>query len=189
MNGEINVENVFLKTKRMILRPWRQEDLEELFAYASVDGVGQMAGWNPHKTPADSQIILDLFIREKKTFALEYQRKVVGSLGIEKYNEKILPEFESKKGRELGFVLSKDYWGRGLIQEAVDEVCRYFFEDWRGDFLTCSYFEHNIQSRRVQEKCGFRFYKWIEVKTQIGNMEKVALNILTKDTWEKERGV
>lgn len=189
MNGEINVENVFLKTKRMILRPWRQEDLEELFAYASVDGVGQMAGWNPHKTPADSQMILDLFIREKKTFALEYQRKVVGSLGIEKYNEKILPEFESKKGKELGFVLSKDYWGRGLIQEAVDEVCRYFFEDWRGDFLTCSHFEHNIQSRRVQEKCGFRFYKWIEVKTQIGNMEKVALNILTKDTWEKERGV
>ena len=50
MNTEIDISNVTLHTDRMILRPWRQTDLDDLYAYASVDGVGQMAGWKPHES-------------------------------------------------------------------------------------------------------------------------------------------
>lgn len=49
MNTEIDISNVTLHTDRMILRPWRQADLDDLYAYASVDGVGQMAGWNVYR--------------------------------------------------------------------------------------------------------------------------------------------
>ena len=48
MNAEIDISNVELKTPRLLLRPWRESDLNDFFAYASVEGVGQMAGWNPH---------------------------------------------------------------------------------------------------------------------------------------------
>ena len=51
--------------------------------------------------------------------------KVIGSLGIKKYHEERYPEFEEKKCREISYVLSKDYWGRGLMPEAVREVIRY----------------------------------------------------------------
>lgn len=98
MNGEINVENVFLKTKRMILRPWRQEDLEELFAYASVDGVGQMAGWNPHKTPADSQMILDLFIREKRLLHWSIKGRLSVLWGLKNTMKKFCRNLNQKKG-------------------------------------------------------------------------------------------
>lgn len=125
MNTEIDISNVILHTDRMILRPWRQTDLDDLYAYASVDGVGQMAGWKPHESKEESQIILDMFIGHKKTFALEYQGKVIGSLGIEQYNEDHFPEFADKKCREIGYVLSKEYWGQGLMPEAVKEVIRY----------------------------------------------------------------
>ena len=50
-----------------------------------------MAGWKPHESKEESKIILDMFISHKKTFALEYQGKVIGSVGIEKYNETHFP--------------------------------------------------------------------------------------------------
>ena len=48
MNPEIDISNVILKTERLLIRPWRQSDIDDFYSYASVDGVGQMAGWK-HK--------------------------------------------------------------------------------------------------------------------------------------------
>ena len=155
MNVEIDISNVTLKTKRLILRPWKLTDLDDFFEYASVDGVGQMAGWEPHKSKDESLEILNRFIEGKKTFALEYNGKVIGSLGIERYPENVFKEYQDLKGREIGYVLSKDYWGQGLMPEAVKEVIRYCFEELNLDFLACGHFVSNNQSRRVQEKCGF----------------------------------
>ena len=49
MNKNIDISNVVLCTERLVLRPWRKTDIEDFFEYASVEGVGQMAGWLPHK--------------------------------------------------------------------------------------------------------------------------------------------
>lgn len=156
MNKPIDISNVELKTDRLTLRPFRKSDLSDFFEYARVDGVGQMAGWTPHKNMDESRAILDMFIREKKTFALEYQGKVIGSLGIEFYEESDYPELDALQGREIGYVLAKDYWGQGLMPEAVQAVIQYLFEMENLDFLICGHFERNARSRRVVEKCGFR---------------------------------
>ncbi len=81
MNAPIDITGVVLTTPRLVLRPWRESDLNDLFEYARVDGVGQMAGWTPHKSIDESREILEMFMREKRTFALEFEGKVVGSLG------------------------------------------------------------------------------------------------------------
>jgi len=187
MNAEIDISDVVLKTDRLILRPWEQSDLDDFFAYASVDGVGQMAGWAPHKSMADSQVILDLFIAHRKTFALEYQGKVIGSIGIEKYNETHFPEFENKKCRELGYVLSRDFWGRGLMPEAVAEVVRYLFEEKGLDVIFCGHFLRNDQSKRVQEKCGFKHYAFDIYKTAMDTEEENEVTILTKEDWADKK--
>ena len=119
MNPPIDISAVTLKTDRLLLRPWLPTDLDDLYAYASVDGVGQMAGWTPHKNIEESKAILDLFIAGKHVFALEYQGNVIGSLGIEEYSEEHHPELANLRGREIGYVLSKEYWGRGLINENI----------------------------------------------------------------------
>ena len=181
-NVEIDISNVVLKTERLILRPWRMEDLKDFNEYASVDGVGQMAGWKPHESMEESQKILTKFIEQKKTFALEYQGKVIGSLGIE-YHEKRVPEYEGKRYREIGFVLAKPYWGQGLMPEAVKEVVRYLFEEVGLDLLFCGHFLSNNQSRRVQEKCGFRHYSFGTFETKFGTVEDEEMRILTKEEW------
>lgn len=160
MNIEFKLNNKVLETERLILRPFKLEDLDDLYEYAKVDGVGEMAGWPHHENKETSLNILKMFIEEDKTFAivLKENNKVIGSLGIEKYDEKEFPELQQKQGREIGFVLSKDYWGKGLMPEAVSRVIEFLFNEINLDFIACSHSKKNPQSARVQEKCGFKYH-------------------------------
>ena len=159
MNKPIDITGVVLTTARLTLRTWRESDLEDFYAYASVAGVGEMAGWNHHRSREESRAILSHFLEGKRTFALEYQGKVIGSLGIEAYSEENYPELSSLQGRELGYVLSKAYWGMGLMPEAVKAVTHWLFREEKLDFIIVGHFLRNSQSRRVAEKCGF-LYIW-----------------------------
>lgn len=184
MNASIDISNTVLKTERLILRPWRQEDLEDFYEYARVDGVGQMAGWLPHESKEVTQTILDSFITHKKTFALELDGKVIGSLGIENYKEEEFPELDQLQGRSIGYVLSKDYWGQGLMPEAVKAVQKYLFDEVGFDFLIVSHYVWNGQSRRVIQKSGFRHLKTIQLNTRYGTTEDTLVYIIKKEDWE-----
>ena len=146
MNIGIDISNTVLYTERLTLRPWRMADVDDMYEYASVDGVGQMAGWTPHKNKEESMEIVRMFIEEKKTFALEYQGKVIGSIGIEEYEEADMEEYHHLKGREIGV-----------------------------DFLCCTHYLKNIQSARVQEKCGFQYVKHVQ------RTHEAKMNVLTKE--------
>ena len=183
MNAEIDISRVILRTERLVLRPWEQTDLADFYAYASVDGVGQMAGWWPHQSMEESQQILNRFIDGKRTFALEYDGKVIGSLGIELYNEALFPELAELRCREIGYVLAKDYWGRGLMPEAVRAAVRYLFEEVQLDAILCGRFLSNVQSKRVQDKCGFCHYCFGTYETRFHTMEPDETNILTRERW------
>lgn len=181
MNAVFKLDGLTIETERLLLRPFKQSDLCDFFRYASVDGVGEMAGWKHHETIEESQRILDNFINEDKTFAIVYKENnmVIGSLGVEKYGlEEKLTEFDGYTGREIGYVLAKDYWSKGLMTEAVQSAIDYFFNVLNFDFLTCGYFDFNKQSKRVQEKCGFKPYRKLVMDTRIGTNEPGVLNLL-----------
>lgn len=184
MNAPIDISGVTLRTPRLLLRPWQESDLDDFYEYASVDGVGQMAGWLPHKDKAESSRILKMFIDERKTLALEFEGKVIGSIGIERYDEEKLPEMASLRCREIGYVLSKDYWGRGLMPEAVQAVMAYLFETVRLDAILCGHFRRNSQSARVQRKCGFHFLKEVPYTTRYGTVEDSVRNVIYRQEWE-----
>ena len=171
MNKPIDITGLVLKTDRLTLRPFRDSDLQDFYDYSRVEGVGEAAGWSHHKSIEESRGILGMFIREKKTLALEHEGRVIGSLGIEFYSEKDHPELNALQGREIGYVLAKDYWGQGLMPEAVNAVIGYLFETGNLDFLICGHFERNARSRRVIEKCGFRYIKSRCLTTDYGTQE------------------
>ncbi len=170
MNAQIDVTNIRIETERLILRPWTDADLEDFYEYASVPGVGELAGWNHHKSREESRQILAMFIAHKKVFALELKEnhKVIGSLGIEELDPDPEP---AKQGREVGYVLSRAYWGRGLMPEAVRAIIDYCFRVLHYDFLTCGHFTRNDQSRRVIEKCGFVYFGDSEFQTRYNTVE------------------
>lgn len=178
MNKHIDITDVVLTTSRLTLRPWRESDLKDFYEYACVDGVGQMAGWNPHRSIEESQMILSRFIKGKRVFALECQGKVIGSLGIEEYSEENYPELAALQGRELGYVLSRAYWGQGLMPEAVKAVIAWLFNEENLDFIIVGHFDRNEQSRRVIEKCGFQYTKTTKFETKYNTVETSVEYIL-----------
>ena len=180
MNANFVIDGKQIQTERLLLRAFEHSDLDDFFEYASVEGVGEMAGWKHHQNKEESQMILDNFVEHDKIFAicLKESGKVIGSLGVEMYGlEDKLTEFDGYKGRELGFVLSKAYWGQGFMPEAVKSVMDYLFNELDLDFLLCGYYDFNEQSKRVQEKCGFKPYRKLVMNTRMGTKEPGKLNL------------
>ena len=187
MDAIIDITGVILQTERLILRPWRETDLQDFFEYASVEGVGLMAGWPAHESIEKSREILGRFIAGKHTFALELKKsgKVIGSLGIESSERRQLPEpYASQLGRELGYVLTKDYWGLGLMTEAVKAVIPYCFTECGCEFLTINYYQENQRSARIAEKCGFRPLLQVPDYPTLYGTTTSCLTILEKQRWE-----
>ena len=178
MNAPIDVTNIRIETERLILRPWKESDVDDFFEYASVPGVGEMAGWSHHQNKETTLKTIEMFIKDEDVLALELKEsgKVIGSLGIHANdNDHVGAAY---LGREVGYVLSKDYWGRGLVPEAVKAVIGYCFDVLGYDYLLCGHFTWNQQSRRVIEKCGFRYLKDISHTTQFATEELTRLYII-----------
>ena len=183
MDITIDITKMTIETDRLILRPWQESDVTDFYEYASTPGVGEMAGWKHHDSIEVSREILQSFISEKNIFAIVYKEnnKIIGSLGLHKSwanDERSYAHFNIK---EIGYVLSKAYWGKGLMPEAVTSVIRFYFDKCKLDALTICHFSSNIQSKRVIEKCGFTFVKESEyfakqLELTFDDMQYILLN-------------
>ena len=145
-----------LETKRLILRAWRLEDAEAMFSYARGEKVGPRAGWKPHENVAESESIIRMFIEEDETWALVLREegRPIGSVGLHKTREENV--------RDLGYVLSEKYWGRGIMPEAAEAVLRFAFEELGLSKVTVGHFPFNMQSKRVIENLGFSYTVYFE---------------------------
>lgn len=82
-------------------------------------------------------------------FAIVNNDRVVGSLGI------FRQENIHFKTAELGYYLGVDYWGKGIMTEAVRLACKYVFDNTDIVRVYAEPFAENIGSCRVLEKNGF----------------------------------
>jgi RimJ/RimL family protein N-acetyltransferase len=146
-----------LETERLTLRPWRESDAEDLFRYASDPDVGPPAGWNAHASVEESRDVIKNYFSGPETYAvvLKETGRPIGSVGlmIGKDSHLNLPDTEA----EIGYWIGVPFWGRRLIPEAVKELTRRGFEDLNLQRIWAGYFDGNVRSKRVLEKCGFRY--------------------------------
>ncbi len=147
-----------LETERLILRPWEEGDAEELYRYAKDDRIGPIAGWPPHTSVENSVEIIRTVLSEPETYAviLKSTGKPVGSVGIMFATKGSAPMKEQEA--EIGYWIGVPYWGQGLIPEAVRKLQQRCFEDLGCTAIWCGYYDGNEKSKRVQEKCGFRYH-------------------------------
>jgi RimJ/RimL family protein N-acetyltransferase len=147
-----------MQTQRLILRRFTQVDLKDLFTYASVEGVGERAGWPHHKSLDESQLILDRYLKEGQVWAIVHQagNKVIGSIGLHHRPD----EFSHQEGDlVLGYVLAKVYWGNGYLTEAAECLLEEAFFQWNVPRIRVSHFKEYNASHRVIEKLGFIYEK------------------------------
>ena len=173
-----------LETKRLILRPWSEDDAKELYKYASDPDVGPPAGWPPHTSVENSREIIRTVLSAPETYAvcLKENGKPIGSIGLHRND---LAEQEDEY--ELGYWIGKPFWGQGLIPEASREILRYAFEDLGMNRIWCGYYDGNEKSRKVQLKLGFEYQhktEGIEV-TLLNEIRTGHSNLMTKERWQK----
>jgi RimJ/RimL family protein N-acetyltransferase len=176
-----------LETDRLILRKWTIDDKNDLFEYAQDNRVGPNAGWKPHNSVEKSKKIIESFIESDDVYAiiLKDKMKVIGSLGVHKRSP--LAEKNTRKYRELGAVLNPDYWGKGYVPEGIERVLEYCFEDLDIDDIWCGHFDFNSKSKRVVDKCNFRFqFKKEHVLKRMDNKKVTSLYYkITKCEYKK----
>ena len=83
-------------------------------------------------------------------FAIVYDGKAVGSIGV--YRKENIHRLTA----ELGYYLAEEYWGKGIMTEAVKQVCRYVFDNSDIVRIFAEPFSFNTASCRVLEKAGFQ---------------------------------
>ncbi len=88
---------------------------------------------------------------ETFAFAITLDNKVIGSIGV--FRQQNI----HRQTAELGYYIAEEYWGKGIMTEAVKQICEYVFK--HSDILRiyAEPFAYNIGSCRVLEKAGFQY--------------------------------
>lgn len=144
-----------IKTSRLVLRPIVESDLDAIFEYASNPNVGPNAGWEPHKTKDETRELMQmLFLNQESVWGITLlgEDKVLGTLGLLED-----PKRQYDRVRMLGYSLDEGYWGKGYMTEACQAVIEHGFEKMQLDLISIYCFPFNAASKRVIEKCGFKY--------------------------------
>jgi ribosomal-protein-alanine N-acetyltransferase len=147
-----------LETGRLLLRRMRLDDAEAMFAYASDPEVTRYVLFETHRSIDDSKEFLRLATQgyERGDFGswgvvLKDSGAFVGTCGVD---VNYAPEHARA---ELGYVLSRDHWGRGLMTEAVRAVIRFGFGRMELNRIQARCIAENTASARVMEKAGMTY--------------------------------
>jgi [ribosomal protein S5]-alanine N-acetyltransferase len=146
-----------LETERLILRKVTLNDVEDMHDYGSNDDVTKYVTWETHKTLSDSKGFVNFVLNQ-------YENGKVAPWGIEyKENGKFIGTIDFVSWQvnhhiaEIGYVISPDYWGKGITTEAANEIIKFGFIHMDLVRIQARCFVENRGSERVMEKTGMSF--------------------------------
>ncbi len=137
-----------------ILREWKLTDVVSLSQQANNINI-----WNnvrdhfPHPyTEADAEQFIKMVIENPKPvtdFAIIVDDKSVGGIGL------VLQQDVERITVELGYWLGEEYWGQGIMTEAVKRMTKYAFDNFPVVKIFAPVYDFNIASQKVLQKAGF----------------------------------
>ena len=171
-----------METERLLLRHIVESDAEDFFEYCKNPNVGPAAGWKPHENIEETRKLMDeIFIGQENVFGMVVKSngKLIGSIGL-------IPDPRRTNPRALmlGYAMSEDYWGQGLMTKASKVLIANGFKELPIDIITCSCYTNNPRSRRVIEKCGFKYegcLKQCELRFDGEILDLECYSLLEKD--------
>ena len=176
-----------LQTKRLLLRRWEDGDAEDLYRYAKDPDVGPIAGWPPHRSVEESRRVIRDVLSGEECYAicLKEDGRAIGAIELMRHTALVRGDDEC----ELGYWLGKPFWGRGIMPEAARALLRRAFEDLGMAKVWCGYYEGNVKSKRVQEKCGFR-PQFVREGVEVPLLHETRtdhVSCLTREEWLQNR--
>lgn len=158
----MEIQNIFsdlpvLETERLILRKLHWDDTEDIFEYASDPEVPKYSSWSVHDSIEDTKNFLNAVMAQYKNHEVapwgivdKADKKLIGTCGF--------VDFMIEGNRaEIGYALSRNYWGKGYMTEAVRAVIDFGFRTMQLNRIEARCNIENIASARVMEKVGMKF--------------------------------
>lgn len=148
-----------LETARLVLSPYAETDLDDIFAYASHPEVSKFVPWEHHKALDDSKKFLEYIhsstssVKGRLFFVFAIRQKetgsVIGSIDFKNTNPRC---------GQIDYALSYNFWGQGIVAEAAAKIRDWAFEALP-EMIRLQAFcvAENKGSRRVMEKIGMQY--------------------------------
>ena len=143
-----------LDTPRLRLRKLTMRDAQDIFDYSRDPQVEKHVLWDAHRSVGESRAYLRYMLRkyrmgEPASWGIELKStgRIIGTIGymwIQSENA----------AAEVGYSLSRAYWGQGIMTEALREVIRYGFLGLRLNRIEAQHETGNPASGAVMRKCG-----------------------------------
>lgn len=139
------------------IREWQIEDAENLALVLNnkkiLDNLRDGLPY-PYTVEDAKEFITSMLSANKDetyAFAITEDDKAIGSIGVFRCNN---IHFRSA---EMGYYIAESYWGKGIGTSAVEQTCKYIFENTDILRIFAEPFACNMASCRILEKAGFQY--------------------------------
>ena len=143
-----------IETPRLTLRKMRMSDAADVHRYAKDPEVARHVLWEPHRSIFDTRAYIRFLLYQYRNgqpgswgIVLKETGRVVGTIGYMGYSQEHATV-------EVGYSLSREHWGQGLMPEALAAVIDETFRVLPIHRIEAMHFTDNPASGRVMQKCG-----------------------------------
>lgn len=151
---------ITIETLRLVLRRFEETDAREMYEnWAGDIEVCKYLSWGPHTSEEVSRKRIlgwvSNYVRYNSyVWALvdKKQDKVIGSISVEIAND-------IAGLCEVGYCLSREYWNRGVMTEALRAVMHYLFYEIGYQHIQAKHDVLNLASGRVMQKAGMVYIR------------------------------
>ena len=175
-------------TRRLILRPVRMSDAQDLYEYSRDPEVARHVLWDAHRSIHQTRGYLRYIIRQYRlgqpgTFVIELaaEKRVIGTIGL-------MWVQQDSRSAEIGYSLGRAYWNRGLMTEAVRAILAFCFDTLRLNRVEAQHETDNPASGVVMRHAGMRHEGLLRQRVyNKGRYVDVALYAILRGEYEAQR--
>lgn len=175
-----------LETARLTLRKARISDATDIYRYAQDPEVARHVLWDVHRSIFETRGYVRFLIYQYRNslpgswvIVLKETKRVIGTIGYMSFNA-------DNSTVEVGYSLSREHWGQGLMTEALDAVITETFRTLKLHRIEAMHFTDNPASGRVMEKCGMQHEGHLRGRINCkGTFRDVEMWGILQSDWKK----
>ena len=146
-----------IETQRLILRRFKTADAGDMYNnWASDPEVTRYLTWQVHPNAEVTRNLITEWVSHYEdggyfNWVMEYKEtgKAIGNISVVRLNE-------NTEAAEIGYCMSRAYWGQGLMPEALKAVMDYLFDVVGLNRIAACHDVNNPKSGRVMDKAGMK---------------------------------
>ena len=175
-----------LETPRLMLRKARMSDAADIHCYAQDPEVARHVLWDAHRSIFETRSYVRFLIYQYRSgmpgswvIVLKESKQVVGTIGYMSFNA-------DNSTVEVGYSLSREHWGKGLMTEALAAVIDETFRTLKLHRIEAMHDAANPASGRVMAKCGMQHEGHMRERICCkGSFRDVEMWAILRKDWEK----